>query len=96
MAFLCFAHRGDEKSPLFCSDRNKSLGNVANLGSRVDTAHELLVVEDVGEEPLGALFHTEDRVGLVELLVTAEAVGHVNRNDPEAEGFRQLGRDAEC
>jgi hypothetical protein len=35
-------------------------------------------------------------VGLVELLVTAEAVGHVNRNDPEAEDFCQLCRDAEC
>jgi hypothetical protein len=86
----------DEKSPLFCSDRDKSLGNVANLGPSVDAAHELLVVEDVGEDPLGVPSHAKDRWSLVELLPTAEAVRDMDRNDPEAERFRQLCCDAEC
>jgi hypothetical protein len=53
----------DEKSPFFCSDRNKPLGNVANLGSPVDAAHELLVEEDVSEEPDGVPPHMQDRGG---------------------------------
>jgi hypothetical protein len=56
----------------------------------------LLVVEDVSEEPLGVPPHMQDRGGLVELVVTAEAVRDMNRNDPEAERFGQLCGDAEC
>jgi hypothetical protein len=85
----------DENSPLVCRDRSESLGDVANLGSPVDAANELLVVEDVREKPLGVSPRTQDR-GRVGVVIFAEAVRYMNRDDSEAEGFGQLRRDAEC
>ena len=68
----------------------------ANLGPPVDTAHELLVIEHVGKEPLGVSSRAQDRWTVVRFVPSAEAVGDMDRNDPKAERLRQLCCDPEC
>jgi hypothetical protein len=54
----------------------------------------LLVVEDVGEKPLGV--PAQNCEGRMQLVCFTKIARDMNRNDSEAKGLSQLARDMEC